>query len=101
MDRNVLECGGVAEIKIWSGPPNKAGSGHPTNRAGAEPAGWLRLGAFLGFFVALSFFRFDGESQPSHPLATTPLGKNILQSMPEGYKGGAAQTRAASWYLAQ
>ena len=31
--------------------------------------GWVRA-AFLGIFLALSFFRFESESQPTHPSLT-------------------------------
>jgi pimeloyl-ACP methyl ester carboxylesterase len=40
---------------------------------------WVR-GAFPGVFHALSFFRFDGESQPSHLPLTHPVRPNTMNS---------------------
>ena len=36
---------------------------------------WVRAAFFFAFFLALSFFRFDGESQPSH----LPLTRAVRQ----------------------
>jgi hypothetical protein len=36
--------------------------------------GWVRA-AFSGIFLALSFFRFDGESHPTHLPLTPAVGQ--------------------------
>ena len=39
---------------------------------------WVRA-AFFGIFLALSFFRFDGESQPTHLPLTQAVRRQLQQ----------------------